>query len=104
LLRRVDRIRELSGESRSSLVGRALRMLMNAEENVLGVQEYVRAYREHPEGPGEVALARALTRRSLTTLPWDEERSAGRFGRGDNATQTHFGVAFITVPLPTVVQ
>lgn len=73
LLRRVERLRGRSGESRSALVSRALRRLTQEEEEALRVREYVRAYREHPETPQEVAATRTAAKRSLAIVPWDEE-------------------------------
>jgi metal-responsive CopG/Arc/MetJ family transcriptional regulator len=73
LLRRVERLRGRSGESRSALVSRALRLLTQEEEEALRVSEYIRAYREHPETQKEVAATRAVAKRSLATVPWDEE-------------------------------
>jgi Arc/MetJ-type ribon-helix-helix transcriptional regulator len=73
LLRRVERLRGRSGESRSALVSRALRLLTHEEEEALRVREYVQAYRDHPETPQEVVATRAAAKRSLATIPWDEE-------------------------------
>ncbi len=73
LLRRVERLRGRSGESRSALVSRALRLLTREEEEALRVRDYVRAYREHPETSKDVAATRVTAKRSLAAIPWDEE-------------------------------
>jgi metal-responsive CopG/Arc/MetJ family transcriptional regulator len=73
LLRRVERLRVRSGESRSALVSRALRLLTQEEEEALRASEYVRAYREHPETLQDVTATRAAAKRSLASIPWDEE-------------------------------
>ena len=73
LLRRVERIRGRSGETRSALVARALRLLTQEEEKAQRIRDYVRAYREHPETPREVAAVRATAKRSLAAIAWDEE-------------------------------
>jgi metal-responsive CopG/Arc/MetJ family transcriptional regulator len=73
LLRRIERIRSKRGETRSSFVTRALRLLTREEEKAQRVRDYVRAYREHPETPREVAAIRAAAKRSLAAVPWDEE-------------------------------
>ncbi len=73
LLRRVERLRGRSGESRSALVSRALRLLTREEEEAQRIRDYVRAYREHPETSEEVASIRAMAKRSLAAIPWDEE-------------------------------
>jgi hypothetical protein len=73
LLRRVERIRTRTGESRSAVVARALRLLTKAEETERLVREYVDGYRRHPETAAETATARALARQSLALVPWDEK-------------------------------
>jgi len=73
LLARAERLRKETGESRSALVGRALRELLRAEERDRRVAEYVEAYRRVPETSREVAQVRTLARRSLAAVPWDDE-------------------------------
>jgi metal-responsive CopG/Arc/MetJ family transcriptional regulator len=73
LLARAERLRKQTGESRSALVGRALRKLLLAEERDRRVAEYVEAYRKVPETSREVARVRKLARRSLAAVPWDHE-------------------------------
>ena len=72
LLRRVERVRDQTGESRSALVSRALRQLTREDEHARRVLEYVRVYRDKPETAAEVAAARACAKRVLAALPWDE--------------------------------
>ena len=73
LLRRVEQIRSRSGETRSALVARALRLLTREEEKAQRVRDYLRTYREHPETLQEVTAIRATAKRSLAAIPWDEE-------------------------------
>ncbi|MBN1608000.1 MAG: ribbon-helix-helix protein, CopG family [Polyangiaceae bacterium] len=73
LLRQVERVRTRTGESRSAIVARALRLLTKEEEHARLVHQYVDGYRRHPETPPDVAAARTLAERSLAALPWDEE-------------------------------
>jgi len=73
LLASVERLRERTGESRSAVVSRALRALTREVERARLVEEYVEAYRAHPESADEVSSARAATKRSVAHLPWDEE-------------------------------
>lgn len=73
LLERAERLRKATGESRSALVGRALRELLRAEERDRRVAEYVDAYRRVPESSGEIAQARRLAKRSLAAVAWDDE-------------------------------
>lgn len=73
LLRRLEQLREQTGESRSAAVSRALRLLTREEEHSRLVEEYIRAYRDKPETPGEIIAARASAKRSLAALAWDDE-------------------------------
>jgi RNase adaptor protein for sRNA GlmZ degradation len=73
LLRRVEEIRERTGESRSAAVTRALRLLTHEEENARLVREYVRAYRDHPETGEEIAVASAAAKRVLATVAWEDK-------------------------------
>jgi len=72
LLRRTERLRARTGESRSALVARALRGLLSLEDQKRQVEEYVEAYRRHPETDAEVEAARASAKKALHGLPWDE--------------------------------
>jgi metal-responsive CopG/Arc/MetJ family transcriptional regulator len=73
LLRRVERVRGLTGESRSAVVGRALRLLTEEGRRVELIEQYQRSYRDLPERPDEISTARRLARRSVASLPWSEE-------------------------------
>ena len=73
LLARAERLRRRTGESRSALVGRALRALLSAEDRDRRVAEYVAAYRRAPETTRETATMRTLARRALAAVPWDDE-------------------------------
>ncbi|MBK7585848.1 MAG: ribbon-helix-helix protein, CopG family [Myxococcales bacterium] len=72
LLRRAERLREATGESRSALVARALRQFLRAEELDRQVREYSEAYRTVPETASDTRQARALARRSLAQVDWDD--------------------------------
>jgi metal-responsive CopG/Arc/MetJ family transcriptional regulator len=72
LLRRVETFRHRTGESRSALVSRALRLLTAEGRRAELIDEYQRTYRTHPELAGEVALARRLAKRSAAALDWDD--------------------------------
>ena len=73
ILRRVERVREATGESRSAIVARALALLVGEHEKKVRVAEYLDAYRRVPEQPSEVELARQTARRSLASVPWEAE-------------------------------
>ncbi len=72
LLERVERVRSVTGESRSALIGRALAKLTDAELTLAKVRRYVEAYGEFPETSAEVQEARARAKKSLAALPWDD--------------------------------
>lgn len=72
LLVAVERLRLVTGESRSAVMARALSMLTQAEAHRAKVARYIAAYREQPETPAAVAAARAEARVRLAELPWDD--------------------------------
>ncbi|GMV16153.1 MAG: ribbon-helix-helix protein, CopG family [Polyangiaceae bacterium] len=72
LLRRAEQLRRATGESRSALVARALRQLLRAQEVEQLARDYVAAYRRVPETPLEVRAARALAKKSLARVEWDD--------------------------------
>jgi metal-responsive CopG/Arc/MetJ family transcriptional regulator len=73
LLQRAEKLRRTTGESRSALLNRALQELLRAEDHRRRVEEYVRAYREHPESADEIQSARAAAARTLRHVAWDDE-------------------------------
>ena len=73
LLARAERLRSATGESRSALLGRALRLLLRTEAHARQVAEYVDAYTRMPESAGDERRARAEARKSLASLSWDDE-------------------------------
>jgi len=72
LLDDVERVRRTTGETRSAVVARAVRLLVDADKRRAQIAEYVEAYRRHPETPAEVRAVRIVARRTLKNLPWDE--------------------------------
>jgi metal-responsive CopG/Arc/MetJ family transcriptional regulator len=72
LLARVERMRAGTGESRSSVINRALAKLTAEDLSVARAQRYVQAYREAPETASALAAARSLARRALANLAWDD--------------------------------
>jgi len=73
LLARVELVRKRTGESRSALISRALRMLTAESSRALAVARYVEAYRERPESPDDVRAARRGARRVLARVAWEDE-------------------------------
>jgi metal-responsive CopG/Arc/MetJ family transcriptional regulator len=72
LLAQVERIRVDTGESRSAVIGRALRSLTATAAHRREVERYVAAYCEKPEDPREIRSARRRARRTLSRLPWED--------------------------------
>jgi hypothetical protein len=72
LLRRAERLRRTTGETRSALMARALRQLLGTQERERQVAEYVEAYRRLPETPAVTRRARTLARRAVAQLDWDD--------------------------------
>ena len=68
----MERIRENTGESRSTVIGRALEKLTQENSHQEEVARYVAAYRERPETAVEIRTAKQLARRTLSKLAWDE--------------------------------
>ena len=73
LLRRAEKLRKATGESRSALLARALRLLVGAESHAERVREYVAAYERAPEDARDIEAARDLAKRALAALPWDAQ-------------------------------
>lgn len=72
LLRRAERLRETTGESRSALIARALKQFLRAEELERQAREYSEAYQRSPETAADARAARVLARRSLAQVDWDD--------------------------------
>jgi phosphoribosylformylglycinamidine (FGAM) synthase PurS component len=72
LLVRVERMRAVTGESRSAVINRALAKLTSEELSAARAQRYVQAYREAPETATAVATARSLAERALANLAWED--------------------------------
>src|SRR5262245_7926972 len=73
LFLRAERLRASTGESRSALLGRALRQVLHSEAHDRDVERYVEAYKRSPETAGDQSRARRIARRSMASLPWDDE-------------------------------
>ncbi len=72
LLEQAEKLRKTTGESRSALIGRALRALLRSEARARRIAEYVASYRRKPESAREVTIARRLAARALSAVEWDE--------------------------------
>lgn len=74
----VERVRRTTGESRSAVLARAVRLLVEADRRRAEIARYVDAYRRLPESTAEVHAARAQTRRALADLPWEDDDDEAR--------------------------
>lgn len=73
LLSGVEALRRRTGESRSAVVARALRALLDEERRRARVAEYVEAYRRLPETPAEIEAASRLADEALAAVAWDDD-------------------------------
>jgi metal-responsive CopG/Arc/MetJ family transcriptional regulator len=73
VLARVEALRRKTRESRSALIARAVRMLLEDELRRDRVAEYVAAYRRSPETTAEVGAADAVAVATASDLAWDDE-------------------------------
>jgi hypothetical protein len=73
VLASVERLRARTGESRSAVISRAIKLLTEADEKTARVAAYVRSYREHPETTRDVQAARRQAKRVLAALPWKDD-------------------------------
>jgi hypothetical protein len=73
VLASIEALRRRTHESRSALVTRALRRLLEEEQHHDRVRAYVDAYRRLPESRAEVSAAERVGRATLALVPWDDE-------------------------------
>jgi metal-responsive CopG/Arc/MetJ family transcriptional regulator len=72
VLASVERLRARTGESRSAVIGRAIKQLTESEAKAVRVERYVHSYRDLPETQAEVGAARRQAKRLLAGLEWDD--------------------------------
>ena len=73
LLSGIEAIRSRTGESRSAVVARALRALLDEDRRRTSVAAYVEGYRRVPETAAEVESASRVARDALAAVPWDDD-------------------------------
>ena len=71
LVRRVEKSRKASGETRSSFIRRAIERILREEEERELIVRYQEGYRAHPETPEEIAAAEAAATQLLSGEPWE---------------------------------
>jgi metal-responsive CopG/Arc/MetJ family transcriptional regulator len=70
LYRAVERVRKVSGQSRSAVIQDALRHWLDAQTQAVLVREYQAGYRRNPEGRREIKAAQAAAVRLLSSEDW----------------------------------
>ena len=70
LYRALERTRRKNGQSRSAAVQVALRRWLQQRQEVAWDEEYIAAYRRHPETRREIAAARATSGSLLSRTEW----------------------------------
>ena len=71
----LEALRARTGETRSAAIARAIRTLTQSAEHRGKVEAYREAYRQHPEAPADVKLAREVAHRALRDVAWDADGS-----------------------------
>ena len=71
LLRKVERLRKQTGESRSAVFRRAVELVFDEQQRAARVAAYVEGYRKHPETADEVEAAEAAAMELLAEEPWE---------------------------------
>jgi metal-responsive CopG/Arc/MetJ family transcriptional regulator len=70
LYQAIERVRKLSGRSRSAIIQDALRHWLNSQAHATLVREYEAGYRREPEDRREIKAAEAAAVRLLSTEDW----------------------------------
>ncbi|MFH1262366.1 MAG: hypothetical protein V1495_02840 [Pseudomonadota bacterium] len=70
LLARVETFRKRSGESRSGVIQRAIRVFLEGHARKTKIGRYLEGYRKMPETAGEIRAAEAAARYLLALEPW----------------------------------
>ena len=73
LIRRVERIRKSTGETRSAFIRRAIELALEEREQRALIARYQEGYKKHPETAAEIAAAEAAAVELLSGEPWAED-------------------------------
>ena len=71
LMRKIEKLRKSTGESRSAFISRAIRQALKDREQEILIARYVEGYRKFPETKEEIELAEAAAARLLAEEPWE---------------------------------
>ena len=72
LLQKLEQLRRRTHESRSAVVSRALRELLELRDREERVGRYVAAYQDAPETDADTEAANCLAIEALEGVPWEE--------------------------------
>ena len=70
-VRRIERLRRRSGQSRSALIRQAVERLFRDQEEATRILRYQEGYRKTPETPQEIAAAESAAAELLSQEPWE---------------------------------
>jgi metal-responsive CopG/Arc/MetJ family transcriptional regulator len=71
LIRKVERIRKATGETRSAFIRRAIELALDELEQRALIARYQEGYEKHPETAAEIAAAEAAAVELLSGKPWE---------------------------------
>ena len=71
LLGQIENFRKKTGESRSSLIQRAIRLFLDSHVRKNKIEQYVTGYSMHPETADEIKAAEAAAAYLLAEEPWE---------------------------------
>ncbi|MFH1018322.1 MAG: hypothetical protein V1798_09100 [Pseudomonadota bacterium] len=71
LLMQVEKFRKKTGETRSSLFQRAIRLFLDSHIRKDKIEQYVTGYSRHPETADEIKAAEAAASYLLAEEPWE---------------------------------
>ena len=71
LVQTVERLRKLTGETRSAFIKRAIEMALKKRAQKVLIAKYVDGYRKQPETINEIAAAEATATHLFAGEPWE---------------------------------
>ncbi len=70
LLKAIEKEREVTGESRSAFLRRAVELLIMQKQEREASEKYMHAYKARPESEEEIEAARTVASTILAEEPW----------------------------------
>jgi metal-responsive CopG/Arc/MetJ family transcriptional regulator len=71
LVRKIEKTRKKTGESRSALIRRSLEYTLMREIIDVRALQYIEGYLRHPETTDEKNLTRSLSKKAFEEEPWE---------------------------------